>query len=135
MTEVKQNARVQPATDQETDFFIAKKRAWAPKTGLNFFDDERLIRAREAICLAVQVFNSPTTNFKTEVFSVLANIALICPVQSGPALKLGLHHIFITAVRTSFRKGHPEQPELATYLSGYLSATYLETATMRWVRN
>ena len=75
ITEVKQNARIQPATDQETDFFIAKKRAWDAKTGLNLFDDERLIRAREAICLAVQVFNSPTTNFKTEIFSVLANIA------------------------------------------------------------
>lgn len=75
ITGVKQDAKMQPATDDETDFYIAKKKAWDSKTGLNIFDDERLIRAREAICLAVHVFNSPTTNFKTEVFAVLANIA------------------------------------------------------------
>jgi hypothetical protein len=75
VTEVKKNGKIQPTSDQETDFFIAKKKAWDPKTGLNLFDDERLIRAREAICLAVQVFNSPSTNFKTEVFVVLANLA------------------------------------------------------------
>ena len=75
ITEVKQNARIKQGTDDEVEFFIAKKKAWDSKTGLNLFDDERLIRAREAICLAVQVFNSPTTNFKTEVFAVIANIA------------------------------------------------------------
>jgi hypothetical protein len=75
ITEVKQNARIKPATDDEVDFFISKKKAWDSKTGLNLFDDERLIRAREAIGLAVHVFNSPTTNFKTEVFAVLANVA------------------------------------------------------------
>lgn len=72
---MKQNDRVKVAGDDEVDFLIAKKKAWDSKTGLNLFDDERLLRAREAICLAVHVFNSPTTNFKTEVFAVLANIA------------------------------------------------------------
>lgn len=75
ITEVKQSAGVKAASDDELDFFIAKKQSWDPKTGLNLFDDERLIRAREAIALAVQVFNSPTVNFKTEVFAVLANVA------------------------------------------------------------
>lgn len=75
ITEVKQNGRIKVASDDEVEFFIAKKKAWDSKTGLNLFDDERLIRAREAICLAVHIFNSPTTNFKTEVFAVLANIA------------------------------------------------------------
>ncbi|MGA2311622.1 MAG: DUF3644 domain-containing protein [Xanthobacteraceae bacterium] len=35
----------------------------------------RLIRAREAMILAVQMFNSSALNFKTEVFAVLANIS------------------------------------------------------------
>ena len=74
ITEVKQS-NVKAAGDDEVEFFTAKKKAWDSKTGLNLFDDERLLRAREAICLAVHVFNSPTTNFKTEVFAVLANIA------------------------------------------------------------
>mgnify|MGYP001333087490 CR=1 FL=1 len=52
-----------------------KEAAIDPKTGLNLYDDERLVRAREAMILAVQTFNSPGVNFKTEVFSVLANIA------------------------------------------------------------
>src|SRR5271156_2778129 len=60
ITEVKQNPRAKVANDDEVEFFIAKKKAWDPKTGLNLFDDERLLRAREAICLAVHVFNSPT---------------------------------------------------------------------------
>jgi hypothetical protein len=33
------------------------------------------MRAREAMILAVQIFNSTALSFKTEVFSVLANIA------------------------------------------------------------
>ena len=44
-----------------------------PRTGLNEFDHERLIR--EAMILAVQIFNSASLCFKTEVYSVLMNIA------------------------------------------------------------
>ena len=46
-----------------------------PVTGLSLSNDERLIRAREAMILAVQLFNSTTFRFKTEIFCVLANIA------------------------------------------------------------
>jgi len=74
-TEVKQNSSQRLASDEETDFFILKKRSYDPKTGLNLFDDERLIRAREAMILAVQVFNSAGLKFKTEVFAVMSNIA------------------------------------------------------------
>lgn len=74
ITEVKR-MNVTAASDRELEFFIAKKKAWDARTGLNLFDDERLLRAREAMCLAVHVFNSPTTHFKSEMFSVLANIA------------------------------------------------------------
>ncbi len=75
ITEVKQNDDIRPSSDDAVEFFKVKKQAYDPKTGLNFFEDERLIRAREAMTLAVQIFNSPAFYFKTEVFAVLANIA------------------------------------------------------------
>lgn len=75
LTEVKQDKHITPATDDQVAFYQIKKRSYDPATGLNLFDDERLIRAREAMALAVQIFNSPSHRFKTEVFSVLANIA------------------------------------------------------------
>jgi len=75
VTEVKQNDRIPSASDDEVAFYKKKKQSFDHQTGLNLYDDERLIRAREAMILAVQVFNSPALRFKTEVFSVLANIA------------------------------------------------------------
>lgn len=75
VTEVKQDDAIVPASDADLDFFKEKKKCYDPQTGLNLYDDERLIRAREAMLLAVQVFNSPTLRFKAEVFAVQANIA------------------------------------------------------------
>ena len=75
ITEVKVAQKQKAATDEELEFYKIKKNSFDPKTGLNLFDDERLIRAREAMILAVQVFNSAALNFKTEVFAVLANVA------------------------------------------------------------
>jgi len=75
VTEVKQDDAIVPAADADLDFFKNKKKCYDPQTGLNLYDDERLIRAREAMLLAVQVFNSPTLRFKAEVFAVQANIA------------------------------------------------------------
>ena len=75
ITEVKHDLRATPADDDEVDFFIRKKRAYDPQTGLNPYEHERLVRAREAMILAVQAFNNPGLGFKTEVFAVLANIA------------------------------------------------------------
>ena len=75
ITEVKQDDTIVPAPDADLDFFKRKKKCYDPQTGLNLYDDERLIRAREAMLLAVQVFNSPTLKFKAEVFAVQANIA------------------------------------------------------------
>ena len=74
ITEVKKSGTL-PASEEATDFFILRKKYFDPQTGLNFFDDERLIRSREAMALAVQVFNSPSLKFKTEVFAMLANVA------------------------------------------------------------
>jgi len=75
VTAVKQSKTIEPASDIEVQDFIARKRLFDPVTGLNAIDDERLVRAREAMILAVQVFNGPGFRFKTELFAVLANIA------------------------------------------------------------
>lgn len=75
ITEVKQDDTIVPAADEAVEVFKLTKRSYDPKTGLNLLKDERLIRAREAMILAVQVFNSAGLKFKTEVFAVLANIA------------------------------------------------------------
>ncbi|PJI91281.1 hypothetical protein BC777_0105 [Yoonia maricola] len=75
VTEVKQDGTIAPASAEDLDFYRARKKSFDPQTGLNLYDDERLIRAREAMLLAVQVFNSPTLKFKAEVFAVHANIA------------------------------------------------------------
>ena len=70
ITEVKKDANQKAAPDGEVAFFQIKKRSFDPKTGLNLFDDERLIRAREAMILAVHIFNSAALSFKTEVFAI-----------------------------------------------------------------
>lgn len=75
ITEAKSDASITAASDDFTDHFIRKKDAYDPITGLNLYDDERLIRSREAMILAVQSFNSASLRFKTEQFAVQANIA------------------------------------------------------------
>lgn len=75
ITGVKQDATIAAASDEEVAFFQIKKNSYDLKTGLNLFDHERLIRAREAMVLAVQVFNSPALRFKAEVFTMLAHVA------------------------------------------------------------
>jgi hypothetical protein len=75
ITEVKQNSASAPAADDAVEFYKLEKQSFDPRTGLSIFHDERLIRAREAMIVAVQIFNSPTLKFKTEIFAVLAHIA------------------------------------------------------------
>jgi hypothetical protein len=72
---VKKDAKQEAATDDEVAFFQLHRQAYDSQTGLNRYDDERLIRGREAMVLAVQIFNSSALRFKTEVFCILANIA------------------------------------------------------------
>src|SRR5258708_19341955 len=72
---VRKNQDIGPASPEEVAFFRRKKHSFDPVTGLNLYGDERLIRAREAMVLAVTIFNSGAYHFKTEVFAVLANIA------------------------------------------------------------
>jgi lactate dehydrogenase-like 2-hydroxyacid dehydrogenase len=75
ITEVKQNSAISPTGDDAVEFYKLQKQSFDPRTGLSIFHDERLIRAREAMIVAVQIFNSPILKFKTEVFAVLAHIA------------------------------------------------------------
>jgi hypothetical protein len=75
ITEVKQNSAISPAADDAVEFYKLEKQSFDPRTGLSIFHDERLIRAREAMIVAVQIFNSPMLKFKTEIFAVLAHIA------------------------------------------------------------
>lgn len=75
ITETKKDAAIIAASDEEVEFFKIKKNSYDPRTGLNLFDHERLIRAREAMVLGVQVFNSPAMRFKSEVFAMLVNVA------------------------------------------------------------
>jgi molybdopterin converting factor small subunit len=75
ITETKKDDSIVIADDDVVEFYKIRKRSYDHKTGLNLFDHERIIRAREATILAVQVFNSPAMCFKTEVFTMLANVA------------------------------------------------------------
>lgn len=75
ITEAKNDATVKAASADEVQFYLTKKDSYDPATGLNLYDDERLIRAREAMILAVQCFNSPSLRFKTEQFAVQSCIA------------------------------------------------------------
>ena len=68
-------AAIMPASDEMIEAYKRRKRSFDPITGLNPYDHERLIRAREAMVLAVTIFNGASYKFKTEVFSVLTNIA------------------------------------------------------------
>jgi hypothetical protein len=72
---IKNSTKIEPASAEEVAHFKRKKKSYDPITGLNLYLDERLIRAREAMVLAVTIFNSGMYRFKTEVFAVLANIA------------------------------------------------------------
>ncbi len=75
ITAVKHDDTIIPAGADEVSFYKKRKQSFDWHTGLNLYDDERLIRAREAMILAVHVFNSPSCCFKTEIFAVLTNIA------------------------------------------------------------
>jgi hypothetical protein len=75
ITGVKKDTSIKPASDDDVAFYTKKKRSFDWQTGLNIYDDGRLIRAREAMILAVHVFNRPSCCFKTEIFAVLSNIA------------------------------------------------------------
>jgi hypothetical protein len=75
ITGVKKDSTIAVASEEEVSFFVRRKYSTDPVTGLNPYLHERLIRAREAMILAVTLFNNGAYKFKTEVFAVLANVA------------------------------------------------------------
>jgi hypothetical protein len=72
---IKSNDTIVPASKSQVEAFRQKKLLFDHVTGLCPIDDERLVRAREAMILAVELFNTPRVAFKTGVFSMLANVA------------------------------------------------------------
>lgn len=72
---IKSDNSVAPATKQQVDAFRHKKMLYDHVTGLCPIDNERLVRAREAMILAVELFNTPRIAFKAGIFSMLANVA------------------------------------------------------------
>jgi hypothetical protein len=72
---IKKDHRIKSATKVEVDLFRARRAAFDQQTGLDPFTDERLVRAREAMILAVELFNTPRIRFKAGVFSMLSNVA------------------------------------------------------------
>ena len=75
ITSVKNDKAQAVATDEELWRFNNEKSLYDSRTGLNPLVDERLVKAREAMILAVRSFNDPAAMFKTEVFCVLSQIA------------------------------------------------------------
>ncbi len=68
--------RPQPiASRDEIDAFLAAAPRFDPRTGLDLVEDELVIKAREAMLLAVQGYNSAAIRFKAETFIVLSIIA------------------------------------------------------------
>lgn len=72
---VKKNDAIEAATKSQVEAFKYQKLLFDHQAGLCPIDDERLFRAREAMILAVELFNTPRVAFKAGVFSMLANVA------------------------------------------------------------
>ena len=72
---IKGNETIVPASKVQVEAFTRKKLLFDHITGLCPIDDERLVRAREAMILAVELFNTPRIAFKAGVFSMLSNVA------------------------------------------------------------
>jgi hypothetical protein len=75
ITSIKHDDRIKPAGKAEVDEFRFRRAAFDQQTGLDPFTKERLVRAREAMILAVELFNTPRIRFKAGVFAMLANVA------------------------------------------------------------
>ena len=69
------HAKTKPASDDELAHFVDNWPQIDPESGLHVLGDELLIKAREAMLVAVQSYNNPKTYFRSEVFIVTAIIA------------------------------------------------------------
>ncbi len=78
IAEIRGNTRHRSVPAATADDLAAFLKAWPaidPATGLNLRGDELLVKAREAMLNAVQSFNNPRAQFKSETFIVVAVIA------------------------------------------------------------
>lgn len=78
ITEIKnglKHAKTKPASDEALARFIHNWPQIDPETGHHLIGDELLIKAREAMLVAVQSYNNPKTYFRSEVFIVIGIIA------------------------------------------------------------
>ncbi|MGF1477363.1 MAG: DUF3644 domain-containing protein [Geminicoccaceae bacterium] len=76
--EIRSGARykaVKAATENELNEFLGAWPNLDPETGLNLRGDELLIKARDAMIAAVQVFNGAGVTFRAELFIVTSIIA------------------------------------------------------------
>ena len=72
---IKKNNTIAASSKKQVESFKHKKLLFDHQTGLCPIDNERLVRAREAMILAVELFNTPRIAFKAGVFSMLVNVA------------------------------------------------------------
>jgi hypothetical protein len=66
---------VKAASEDELNVFLANWPNIDPETGLHLISDELVIKAREAMLLAVDAYNTPKRYFRSEVFITTAIIA------------------------------------------------------------
>ncbi len=66
---------IPPASEDAMGIFLSTYNYIDQDTGLHLYNDELLIKAREAILNAVQTYNNPKTHFRAEIFIVSAVIA------------------------------------------------------------
>lgn len=75
ISEIDKNNEITAATDEEVKSYLKIQSSYDPKTLLNPYKDCRLVRSRDAMMAAVELFNNPNMCFRIEMFCVLANIA------------------------------------------------------------
>ncbi|QCE34252.1 hypothetical protein FAI40_02255 [Acetobacteraceae bacterium] len=71
ISDIKNNNNQPVASKEEVEKFLFQKETYDWETGLNRLNDERLIKAREAMLFAVSVFNTPYMKFKAEAFMLM----------------------------------------------------------------
>lgn len=75
ISEISKDNTILEASDEEVNKYLIIQSSYDSKTLLNPYKDHRLIRSREAMMAAVEIFNNPNIHFRIEIFCVLANIA------------------------------------------------------------
>lgn len=74
VTEIAQNYKIEPVSEEAAKEFIKIQSAYDPITLLNPYKHPRLVKAREAMITAIQLFNTPTLLSRGELFCIHANI-------------------------------------------------------------